>query len=112
MLLPESLSTCYLMPLAKIKMRKLKHSFKSYLIVALTYLVSTSFFVPAESIQIRVFAHLKVSELHTIINLGTYRLIADGVTFSESRPLMDFKMTLKGDSIELTQSNNRLGVFK
>lgn len=82
------------------------------LIPILAFAGSTSFFVPAESIQIRLFAHLKVMELHTIVNLGTYQLLADGQMIADCRPLMDFKLTVNGDSIELRKNDILMGVFK
>lgn len=89
----------------------LKHA-RLYLLLLFSLVGMTSFHVPAESIQVRLFAHLKVSEAHVIIHLGTYKLIADGSTIMDSRPLMDFKLSIKGDSVEVTQNNVSLGVFK
>lgn len=89
----------------------LKHV-RLYLLLLFSLVGMTSFHVPAESIQVRLFAHLKVSEAHVIIHLGTYKLIADGATIMDSRPLMDFKLSIKGDSVEVTQNNVSLGVFK
>lgn len=84
---------------------------KFYIVLLFSILGTTSFVIPTENIQIRLFAHLKVNEVHAIINLGTYQIIADGVTISNSRPLMDFKITSKGDSIELSQNEVSLGTF-
>ncbi len=100
------------MPQKKNKMNKLKQKIKFLLIPILAFAGSTSFFVPAESIQIRVFAHLKISELHTIINLGTYQLLGDGVMIAECRPLMDFKLRVKGDSVEVWKNDILMGVFR
>ncbi|PBQ30385.1 hypothetical protein CNR22_00940 [Sphingobacteriaceae bacterium] len=97
-------------------MKKLKAfataKIKFLLIPILAFAGSTSFFVPAESIQIRVFAHLKVTELHTIINLGTYQLLGDGLMIADCRPLMDFKLSVNGDSIEVRKNDILMGVFK
>jgi stage II sporulation protein D len=111
-LLHGLLTTWYLTPQARSKMRKLKKRIKFYLVPLLTFAGFTSFFVPAESIQIRVFAHLKITDLHTIINLGTYKLVADGNVIADCRPLMDFNVSAIGDSIELKQNEKPLGIFK
>lgn len=93
-------------------MQKLKQKLKFLLIPLLAFAGSTSFFIPAESIQIRVYAHLKIIELHTIINLGTYQLLGDGVMIADCRPLMDFKLTVAGDSIEVRKNEVLMGKFK
>lgn len=93
-------------------MLKLKHKIKFVLIPLLAFAGSTSFFIPSESIQIRVFAHLKVLELHTIINLGTYQLLGDGRMIADCRPLMDFKLSVDGDSIEVRKNDILMGRFR
>jgi len=93
-------------------MQKLKQKIKFFLIPILIFAGSTSFVVPAESIQIRVYAHLKISEVHTIINLGMYQLIGDGTMIADCRPLMDFKLTVNGDSIEVRKNEILMGIFK
>jgi len=93
-------------------MRKLKLRIKYFLIPFLAFAGSTSFFIPTESIQIRLFSHLKVSQAHTIINLGTYQLLGDGVMIADCRPLMDFKLTVNGDSIEVRKNDILMGFFK
>lgn len=93
-------------------MQKLKQKIKFVLIPVLIMAGTVSFFVPVESIQIRIYSHLKTTELHTAIHLGTYQLLGDGVMIADCRPLMDFKIKLKGDSIELSKNNILMGVFK
>lgn len=93
-------------------MRKLSGKIKFFLVPLLAFAGFTSFFIPAESIQIRIYAHLKISELHTTINLGTYQLLGDGVMIADCRPLMDFKLTVKGDSIEIRKNDILMGVFR
>jgi len=93
-------------------MYKLKQKIKYLLIPLLVFAGATSFNIPAESIQIRLYAHLKVSEVHTIINLGTYQLLGDGVMIADCRPLMDYKLSIEGDSIEVRKNDILMGVFK
>jgi stage II sporulation protein D len=100
------------MLLIKNRMKKLKNKIKLFLLPILLFASSTSFNVPAENIQIRIFAHLKVTELHTIINLGTYQLLGDGMMIADCRPLMDFELTVKGDSIEVRKNNILMGTFR
>jgi stage II sporulation protein D len=85
---------------------------KLYILILFSFIGTTSFVIPTETIQVRLFAHLKVLEVHAIINLGTYQVIADGTTISNSRPLMDFKLQINGDSIEVIQNAISLGSFK
>jgi stage II sporulation protein D len=73
---------------------------------------SASFFLPTETLQIRVFTHLKVNALQCNVNAGLYKIIADGKVVSESKGESIFKITLKGDSVELKQNDKSLGNFK
>lgn len=93
-------------------MKKIKHRTRYFIFPLIALMSLSSFFIPAESIQIRLFAHLKINELHTIVNLGTYKLMGDGELVMDCRPLMDFKMSAKGDSIELSHNQTILGVYK
>jgi stage II sporulation protein D len=72
----------------------------------------TSFFLPTETLQIRIFAHLKVNAVQCNVNAGTYKLVADGKTITDSKGESIFKITLKGDSLELKQNDRSLGNFK
>jgi stage II sporulation protein D len=93
-------------------MQKLKHTLKFYSVLFIVIGIHSSFFVPAESIQIRVFAHLKINSLTASVNKGSYKLIADGATISDCVPGSDFKFNIKGDSIELIRNETAMGVFK
>lgn len=73
---------------------------------------NSSFFLPTETLQVRVFSHLKVNALQCNINGGTYKLVADGKLITESKGESIFKITLRGDSIELKQNEIKLGHFK
>ncbi|MDP3147280.1 MAG: SpoIID/LytB domain-containing protein [Bacteroidota bacterium] len=71
----------------------------------------TSFYVPAENLQIRLFAHLKVSSLQLNTVSGKYMVLADGNSVGQNALESVFKLTLKGDSIQLSQDDKLLGNF-
>ena len=72
----------------------------------------SSFFVPAETLQIRAFAHLKINAFQININAGTYRVMADGNLISQAGGESVFKLVLKNDSIELKQNDKVTGIYK
>ncbi|MGZ3900500.1 MAG: SpoIID/LytB domain-containing protein [Bacteroidia bacterium] len=72
----------------------------------------TSFFLPTETLQIRVYSHLKINALQCNVNAGSYKVMADGKFISESKGESIFKITLKGDSMELKQNEKLLGFFR
>lgn len=72
----------------------------------------TSFFIPSENLQIRVFAHLKVSSLQIIINKGNYRVIADGNLFDKLKLNEVYKFNLKGDSLLMSKNDSLIGIYK
>jgi stage II sporulation protein D len=89
----------------------LKHTFKySLLLVAIGSL--TSFFLPVETIQIRVFAHLKVNAFQAYVSKGLYKVIADGVTVGETKGESDYRCILKSDSVELRRNDTVVGTYK
>ncbi len=72
----------------------------------------TSFFLPIENIQIRIFAHLKITTLNISVGTGIYRLYADGVQISNYKGGVGFVFIQKGDSIEIKQNDISLGNYK
>ncbi len=82
------------------------------LIVASIFVTLTSFYVPAENLQIRLYAHLKINTLQLNVVAGNYKVLADGNLVAESGMESNFKLTLKGDSIQLNQNDKILGTFK
>lgn len=97
--------------LQKIRMAFYKKIF-SLLIFPFLILGMTSFFIPTETLQIRIFTHLKINALQCNVNAGTYKVLADGQQVAESKGESIFKMTLKNDSIELLQNDKIIGSFK
>jgi stage II sporulation protein D len=69
-------------------------------------------FIPTESMQIRIFAHLKVNAAQLSIHAGNYKVVADGILLSESTSESVYKIVLHGDSVELDENDKKLGVFR
>jgi stage II sporulation protein D len=96
----------------KIKINTFKKRFIILFLCVISFAVTTSFFLPTETLQIRIFTHLKVNALQFNVNAGTYKLVADGKLIAESKGESIFKLVLHGDSIELKQNDKSLGNFK
>lgn len=71
----------------------------------------SSFFVPAEFVYIRLFAHLKLQDCEMLMSPRVYRLMADGRCYELDENNFQFRMKVKNDSIELFQGNNAIGLF-
>lgn len=69
-------------------------------------------YLPVESIQIRLFAHLKVSSLQLIVNRGEYRVLADGNIVDKLKLNDVYQFNLHGDSVEVKKNNQPMGVYK
>ena len=91
---------------------KLKKNIKiiASLLIGLSILITlTSFYVPAENLQIRLYAHLKINTLQLNVVSGSYKILADGNSIADSGLESTIKLTLKGDSIQLTQNDKIIG---
>jgi stage II sporulation protein D len=71
----------------------------------------SSFFVPAEFVYIRIFAHLKLNEFETLMSPDVYRVMADGNTIELNPTHFNFRFRIKNDSVEVMQANKLLGTF-
>lgn len=93
---------------------KLKKNLKiiASLLIGLSIVISlTSFYVPAENLQIRLYAHLKINTLQLNVVSGSYKILADGNSIADSGLESTIKLTLKGDSIQLTQNDKIIGNY-
>lgn len=93
---------------------KLKKSIKiiASVLIGVSILISlTSFYIPAENLQIRLYAHLKINTLQLNVVSGSYKILADGNAVADSGVESTFKLTLKGDSIQLTQNDKLIGNY-
>ena len=93
-------------------MKLIKHIFKIYLLPFLAFTLSSSFFMPVEKLQIRIFAHLKLSSVQVIINKGNYRFIADGNIVNEMKLNDVFLFALSGDSLLVKKNDSLFGKYK
>lgn len=94
------------------KMAGIKNIFRICLLLVVAPLGLTSFFLPAENLQIRIYAHLKVYNVQLIVNHGSYKVIGDAGIIAETKGESVFVISLKGDSIELKQNSVSVGTFK
>ncbi len=95
-------------------MRRKKIVFFLLLTIAVPLFFSSfhTVYLPVESIQIRLFAHLKVSSLQLIVNRGEYRALADGNIVDKPKLNDVFQFSQHGDSLEIKKNNQPFGVFK
>lgn len=92
----------------------MKNKFKiiiSILVGISVFATLTSFYVPAENLQIRLYTHLKVNALQLNTVSGSYKVLADGNSVAESVIESVFKLVLNGDSIQLIQNDKLIGNF-
>jgi stage II sporulation protein D len=68
--------------------------------------------MPVEKLQIRIFAHLKLSSVQVIINKGNYRFVADGNLVNEMKLNDVFLFTLTGDSLLVKKNDSVFGTYK
>ncbi len=104
--------------LSWLRMQKQKNKLKknieiiASLLIGLSIVISlTSFYVPAENLQIRLYAHLKINTLQLNVVSGSYKILADGNSIADSGLESTIKLTLKGDSIQLTQNDKIIGNY-
>lgn len=90
-------------------------SYKIYtiaIILAVGGFICSSFFIPTESLMIRIYTHLKVTNAQVTVQTGTYRVIADGNFVSESNGEFSYKMIYYQDSIDLIAADKNIGRYK
>lgn len=93
-------------------MRRVKNIFAGIFVSITIVTTLASFFLPTETLQIRVYTHLKVNALQANINAGSYKLLGDGALIAESKGESIFKLITKGDSISVLQNEKQIGVYK
>ena len=94
------------------RMQKLKKILKICAILLLLAFGLSSFFLPAENLQIRIFAHLKLYTVQVNVNNGSYRIIGDDSFIGESAGEAIYVISLKGDSLDIKQNDKRIGTYK
>jgi len=73
---------------------------------------NSSFFLPMETIQVRVFSHLKVNALTLSIYTGNYKVQGDSDFLSSYKPGLPCSLQIRGDEISMTQDGKPVGTFK
>jgi stage II sporulation protein D len=101
----------------KMQKQKIKLKRKLKIIIGILFGIGlfatlTSFYVPAENLQIRLYAHLKISTLQVSVASGSYKVLADGNSVADSNGESVFKLVLVGDSIQLNQNDKLIGNYK
>ncbi|MFO0356980.1 MAG: SpoIID/LytB domain-containing protein [Sphingobacteriaceae bacterium] len=81
-------------------------------LIIITLIIGSSFFIPTETILVRIYSHLKINALTIGINTGSYRVVADGNFVSESAGELSYKLVYKEDSIELSSGDKVIGKYK
>lgn len=82
------------------------------LLITITLVIGSSFFIPTENILVRIYSHLKINALTIGVNTGSYRVVADGNFVSESAGELSYKLVYKEDSIELSSGDKLIGKYK
>lgn len=72
----------------------------------------SSFFLPTETLQVRIYTHLKLSTIQINVNAGSYKILGDADVVAENKGESVFKLDLKGDSIDLFENEKKLGTYK
>jgi stage II sporulation protein D len=83
-----------------------------YFILPLLLVALTSFYLPVENIQVRVYTNIKVMALQLYSPAASYRLLADGNVQCNLKAGIDYRLQVKGDSIELKENEKVLGLYK
>jgi stage II sporulation protein D len=75
-------------------------------------LTGASFMIPVESIQVRIFTHLKVSACQVKVQAGNYRLLADGNLLAHCQQGTEYKFFARGDSVLVMSHGTLLGIYR
>jgi stage II sporulation protein D len=66
-------------------------------------LTASSFFMPVDHVQIRIFSAVKVNAMHAEGVKGTYRLFAEGNVVALKPGVVSVDISVKNDSMEITE---------
>jgi len=84
----------------------------AYSFSLLAVLISSSFFLPMDTIQVRIFTHLKVNSLTLSIYTGSYRLQCDGKFITLFRQGLPLDLQYRNDSIVVVQDGTPLATSR
>ena len=65
-----------------------------------------------ESVQVRLFTHLKISALQVYSPVAGYRLMGDGAQVCELTAGINYRFSQRGEEIEVFANQKRLGSFR
>lgn len=82
------------------------------LFVMLALLLVSSFYLPMDTIQVRIFAHLKVQSVTLSVYTGNYRLQGDGSFEDDYRQGLPCTLQYKDNMIVVSQEGRQLGSFR
>ncbi len=82
------------------------------LVFSLLMVALTSFYLPVENIQVRLFANVKVIALVVYAPTSSYRMLADGNVAIPVKAGIDYRVITRGDSIVVTENEKHIGVYR
>jgi stage II sporulation protein D len=85
---------------------------RNILILLLAFEFGTSFYLPIENIQIRIFTHLKVNALSISNYTGSYQIQCDNLTVGNYKQGLPIVLQYQNDSVELLQEGILLATGK
>jgi stage II sporulation protein D len=88
-----------------------RNRFKILLLLPWVFFGFSSFFLPMETIQVRIFAHIKIQSLSLSTFTGSYRVMGNAELVSRYNPGLECKIELIRDSLQLSQAGQVIGRF-
>jgi stage II sporulation protein D len=82
------------------------------LVIVAVSAIQLSFFIPVESLQVRLFAHLKITVIHVYAPVSSYRMLGDGNELTRLKAGIDYRFILRGDSFEARENERVIGVYR
>ncbi len=92
--------------------KNIKHIYLKTILIVTAAVSFISFFIPTENINVRIYTHLKISQLSINVNFGHYKIIGDGSLIANDMEESEFKLHYADDSICLYQSGKMIGKFR
>jgi len=82
------------------------------LILGLFAIITVSFFSVNETIQVRIFAHIKVNAAKVQCAKGVYRIVGDGKVIAVMSPTVWFDCISRNDSVDLQVNGLTVGRYR
>jgi stage II sporulation protein D len=81
-------------------------------IILILSAMSTSFMMPVETVQVRLFAHLKVSACSVEVQTDQYRVLGDGEVISLAGKGSSYKLEAGTDCVSVYHNGSLLGRYR